>query len=277
MRSHPIDARFRQTIELEFLGTAMRHRIKALLLLFFLLVLWESACRLFSISPLILPAPTAVFERLIELIKSGEIWPHLLATLTSVLAGFVIGATAAMVLGCFISLLPTIEQLAYSYLVAFQTIPKIAVAPLFILWFGYGIASKIVISALMCFFPVLVAVIAGFHNVEHDRLDMLRSLGATRWQTILRLRIPSALVLIFAGLEVAAVMSVIGAIVGEFVGAQQGLGYLITTLNFNLDVAGVFAVLVVLSAIGLVLHALVKVASRKLVFWHRREQLQLFN
>ncbi|WP_213776003.1 ABC transporter permease subunit, partial [Bradyrhizobium sp. dw_78] len=145
-----------------------------------------------------------------------------------------------------------------------------AIAPLFIIWFGYGLASKIVITALVCFFPVLVSVIAGFHSTDKDQLDMMKAFGATKWQTLMRLRIPSALVLIFAGLEISAVLAVIGAIVGEFVGAQVGLGYLVVTLNFGMDVPGVFAVLIVLSAIGLAMHGLMRYAARRYIFWIRR-------
>jgi NitT/TauT family transport system permease protein len=114
--------------------------------------------------------------------------------------------------------------------------------------------------------------VAGFHATDRDQLDMMKAFGATNWQTLVRLRIPSALVLIFAGLEIAAVLAVIGAVVGEFVGAQVGLGYLIIALNFNLDIAGVFAVLIVLSAIGLVMHGVTRVAARRYIFWIRRNE-----
>jgi NitT/TauT family transport system permease protein len=167
---------------------------------------------------------------------------------------------------------PVLERLVYPYIVALQTLPKVAIAPLFIIWFGYGLSSKVVVTALVCFFPVLVSVVAGFHATDQDQLDMMKAFGANKWQTLVRLRIPSALVLIFAGLEIAAVLAVIGAIVGEFVGAQAGLGFLIVTLNFNLDVAGVFAVLVYLSVIGLILHGLMRFAARRYVFWIRRNE-----
>jgi NitT/TauT family transport system permease protein len=209
------------------------------------------------------------------LVASGTIWPHLWATLSEVVIGFVLGATSGLLVGAAISLVPLLDRLLYPYLVGFQTVPKIAIAPLFIIWFGYGIMSKIVITALVCFFPVLVSVVAGFQSTDRDQVDMMYAFGASRWQTLLRLRLPSALVLIFAGLEIASVMAVIGAVVGEFVGAQQGLGYLITALNFNLDVAGVFAVLIFLSLIGIVLHTLVRVAARYFVFWTRREPTQI--
>jgi NitT/TauT family transport system permease protein len=203
---------------------------------------------------------------------TGTIWPHLWATLFEVVAGFVFGVIAGLIVGALVSLIPVIERLVYPYLVALQTLPKVAIAPLFIIWFGYGLTSKVVITALVCFFPILVAVIAGFHSTDKDQLDMMKAFGATKWQTLVRLRVPSALVLIFAGLEIAAVLAVIGAIVGEFVGAQVGLGYLIVTLNFGLDVPGVFAVLIVLSAIGLIMHGIMRIAARRYIFWIRRNE-----
>jgi NitT/TauT family transport system permease protein len=204
-------------------------------------------------------------------IATGQIWPHLGATLASILSGFGIGILAGVVVGALVSLLPLFERLIYPYLVALQSVPKIAIAPLFVLWFGYGIMSKVVITALVCFFPVLVSVIAGFQSTDRDQLEMMKSFGASRWQTLRRLRIPAALVVIFAGIEIAAVLAVIGAVVGEFVGAQRGLGYLITALNFSLDVPGVFAVLIFVSMIGMSIHGLVRFLGRRCVFWIHRD------
>lgn len=246
------------------------HRAQSLLLAVAVLVVWEAACRLFDISQLVLPAPGAIAIKLYTLSVSGTIWPHLWATLVEIVSGFVLGVLAGLVIGAMISLIPVFERLIYPYLVALQTLPKVAIAPLFIIWFGYGLTSKIVITALVCFFPILVSVVAGFHATDRDQLDMMKAFGASKWQTVVRLRVPSALVLIFAGLEIAAVLAVIGAIVGEFVGAQVGLGYLIVALNFSLDVPGVFAVLIVLSAIGLLMHGAMRFAAQRYIFWIRR-------
>jgi NitT/TauT family transport system permease protein len=246
------------------------HLLQSICLAAAVIAAWEGACRLFEISPLVLPTPSSILMRLYALISTGMIWPHLWATLFEVLSGFLLGVLAGLVMGAMVSLIPVLERLIYPYLVALQTLPKVAIAPLFIIWFGYGLTSKVVITALVCFFPVLVSVIAGFHSTDKDQLDMMKAFGATKWQTLMRLRIPSALVLIFAGLEIAAVLAVIGAIVGEFVGAQVGLGYLVVTLNFSMDVPGVFAVLIVLSAIGLAMHGLMRYAARRYIFWIRR-------
>jgi NitT/TauT family transport system permease protein len=248
------------------------HRLQAILLAVAVIGMWQGACRLFDISPLVLPPPSSIAVRLYALFASGDIWPHLWATIVEIISGFVLGVLAGLVIGTMISLIPVVERLVYPYLVALQTLPKVAIAPLFIIWFGYGLASKVVIAALVCFFPILVSVVAGFHATDRDQLEMMKAFGATEWQTLMRLRVPSALVLIFAGLEIAAVLAVIGAIVGEFVGAQVGLGYLIVALNFTLDVPGVFAVLIVLSAIGLAMHGAMRFAARRYIFWIRRSE-----
>jgi NitT/TauT family transport system permease protein len=248
------------------------HRLQSIALAAVVIALWEGACRLISISELILPTPSSIAIALYKLMASGVLWPHLWTTSIEILSGFVFGVVSGLVFGALISLIPLLERLVYPYLVALQTLPKVAIAPLFLVWFGYGLASKIVITALVCFFPVMVSVIAGFHSTDRDQLDMMKAFGATKWQTLLRLRIPSALVLIFSGLEIAAVLAVIGALVGEFVGAQVGLGYLVVTLNFALDVPGVFAVLIVLSAIGLIMHGVMRLAARHYIFWIRRSE-----
>jgi NitT/TauT family transport system permease protein len=240
---------------------------QSLLLLCVVLGAWEAIIRVFAISPLVMPMPSAIAVRFVELIQTGEIWPHFAATLTSILTGLFAGALMGLLCGSLIATVPVLDELIYPYLVALQTVPKIAIAPLF----GYGLTSKIIITALLCFFPVLVSVIAGFRSIDLNQLEMMRAFGATPMQTLRHLRVPSALVIMFAGLEIASVLAVIGAVVGEFVGAQVGLGYLISAMNFNLDVAGMFAVLIFLAIIGLVLHGLVKYARGRLVFWVRSE------
>jgi NitT/TauT family transport system permease protein len=237
-----------------------------------LLAIWEATCRFGHVSPLVVPAPSGVIARLYALLSDGSMWPHLLVTLTEILVGFGVGIASGLVVGALVSLVPAIEKFVYPYLVAMQTVPKVAIAPLLVIWFGYGLTSKVVITALICFFPIMVSVISGFNSTDRDQLDMMKAYGATKLQTLVRLRIPSALVLIFAGLEIASVLAVIGTIVGEFVGAQAGLGYLIMSYNFNLDITGVFAILIVLSAIGMILHGITRFAGRRYIFWIRREQ-----
>ena len=159
------------------------------------------------------------------------------------------------------------ERIFYPYVVAFQTVPKVAIAPIIVIWFGYGVASKVVITATIAFFPLLANTIMGLRAAPQDQMEMMVSYTASRWQVFRMVRLLQALPYIFVGLDVAIVLSVIGAIVGEFVGAKAGLGYLILQKNFNFDMAGTFAILIILSLIGVGLHALIGIAQRRIVFW----------
>lgn len=236
---------------------------------FFVLVMlvWQFGVKLFEVSPLIFPDPVAVVRSLYAGFASGEYWLHLGVTLHEILAGFAIGAGAGFALGVAIGQSRLLETVIYPYVVAFQTIPKVAIAPLFVVWFGFGVASKIVITATIVFFPVLANTIVGLRSASRDQIDLMMAFTASRWQVLWMVRLPNALPYVFAGLDIGIVLAVIGAIVGEFVGAQAGLGYLIMQRNFSMDTAGVFAILIVLSLIGIGLHALVKVIARRVTFW----------
>jgi NitT/TauT family transport system permease protein len=250
-------------------------KLKHVVFFVVMVTLWEGFAQIGVLPAIVLPAPSAIAVRLFELFYGGDIWPHLLATTTEVLAGFALGVAAGFAFGVMVALVPSVEKFMYPYIVALQTVPKVAIAPLFLIWFGYGISSKIVIAALVCFFPVLVSVMSAFHTTDRDQLDMMKAFGATRWQTFRHLRTFAALPTIFAGIEIASVFAVIGALVGEFVGAQAGLGYLISVLNFNIDVPGVFAILIVLSLLGSFLHAIVRFIGRRSVFWIRTERITI--
>ncbi len=232
-----------------------------------LAALWEGLVRINGVPPVVLPAPSAILLELWSLFSSGTIWPHLQVTLLEILAGFALGSIAALVLGTLIALFRTFDRIVYPYLVALQAVPKVAIAPLLIIWFGFGIQSKILMTAVIAFFPVLVNTVVGLKSVEQDRLDLMAALQANRWKTFRYVRLPTALPFIFAGLDVASVLSVIGAIVGEFVGARAGLGYLLLLYNSNLRIAGVFAILIILAAIGILLHSAVLFAQKRILFW----------
>jgi NitT/TauT family transport system permease protein len=162
---------------------------------------------------------------------------------------------------------PLLERTLYLYVVAFQTIPKVAIAPIIVIWFGYGVSSKIVITATIAFFPVLANTIVGLRATPPDQLELLLAYTADRWQVFWKVKVYQALPYIFVGLDVAVVLSIIGAIVGEFVGSQAGLGYLIMQRNFSMDMAGTFAILVVLSIMGMVFHGVVQFVQRRVVYW----------
>lgn len=242
-------------------------RLLPLSLLVAVLVAWEVLVIAFGVPKIVLPRPSAVAVAMWDGFSSGLFWPHLFVTLWEIVAGFAIGATVGIFLGVLIGLSPFMERLIYPYVVAFQTLPKVAIAPIMVIWFGYGLSSKIIITATIAFFPLLANTIVGLRSAPRDQIDMLRACTATDWQIFRMARLPQALPYIFVGLDVAAVLSVIGAIVGEFVGAKAGLGYLILQMNFNFNMAGVFAILILLSLIGVGLHLLVVAIQRRLLFW----------
>jgi NitT/TauT family transport system permease protein len=238
-----------------------------LLTLFVFIGSWEAIVHLFGISKIVLPAPSAIAVAFTDGLLSGDFVWHLAVTMYEILAGFFFGACSGLLLGFIVALVPLADRILYPYIVAFQTVPKVAIAPIIVIWFGYGVSSKIVITATIAFFPLLANTIMGLRATPLDQIEMLVSCTASRWQVFTTIRLNQALPYIFVGLDVAIVLSVIGAIVGEFVGAKAGLGYLILQKNFNLDMAGTFAILIILSAIGVGLHALVSLVRRHVVFW----------
>lgn len=236
-------------------------------LLVILLVVWEALCRFFAIPVIVLPPPSAIFAALWTGFASGVFWPHLAVTLEEVLAGFFVGGGVGVVLGVLIGQSRFLERVFYPYVVAFQTLPKVAIAPIIVIWFGYGLSSKIIITATIAFFPVVANTMVGLQSAPREQIELLQACTATKWQIFRMVRLPQALPFVFVGLDVAIVLSVIGAIVGEFVGAKAGLGYLILQKDFVFDMSSVFAILVILSLIGIGLHLLVMLTQRRILFW----------
>jgi NitT/TauT family transport system permease protein len=236
---------------------------------FFVLVIvaWEGMTRVCGIPEIVLPAPSAVGSALLKSVGSPNFLYHLGITLWEVAAGFVVGATIGIGVGVLVGASPKAEQLLYPYIVAFQALPKVSVAPLVMIWFGYGLSSKIVLTATMSFFPLLANTIAGMRATPPEYRDLFFGITANKWQTFWKLNLPLALPFIFVGLDLSLLLSVTGAIVGEFVGSRAGLGFLILQRNFALDMPGNFAILVVLAVIGLLLHSAVKLLEKKVLFW----------
>ena len=254
----------------------VRSRPQALLipLVFVVFVgLWEWVVRAWNIPGFLVPAPSMVATALSRGVRSGLYLANFWVTLYEALVGFLIAAVMGIMLGAVIAQFRVVEQTFYPYLVALQTLPKIAIAPLIIVWFGFGISSKVIIAATVAFFPVLVNVIVGLKTIDPAKLDLMRSLRASRWQTFRLVTFPNALPFVFAGLDIAVVFSVLGAIVGEFVGAQKGLGNLILQFNFSLDIAGVFAVLILLSVMGVALHLIMQAVQRHVIFWAEPDEI----
>jgi len=243
-----------------------------LVLIVFVLA-WESIVRAWRIPEFLVPAPSAIGRALMAGLTSRLYLDHFGVTLYESLLGFLIAAAAGIACGTVIAQFRVVEQTLYPYLVALQTLPKIAIAPLLIVWLGFGITSKVVIAALVAFFPILVNVIVGLKTVDSSKLDLMRSLDASRWQTFRYVTFPNALPFVFAGLDIAIVFSVLGAIVGEFVGSQRGLGNLILQFHTSLDIAGMFAVLLLLAALGVGLHLAIQAIQRRVIFWAQADHV----
>lgn len=227
----------------------------------------ELMVRALKIPTYIVPAPSAVAVALWHGFASGLYQPHLFHTLTETLLGFLLGSALGLVLGTAVALNRYVEYFFYPYIVMFQSVPKVALAPLIVVWFGLGLKSQVVNSALVACFPVIVNTVAGLKSADEDRLNLMRSLAANERQIFWMLRLPSALPFILAGFEVAMVFALIGAIVAEFVGAQAGLGMLVQSMNFNMDVAGQFSILLILSILGLLLNRCIFFVRRRILFW----------
>ena len=229
--------------------------------------IWATAVHLTEYPPFILPGPGRVWSSFLALAADGTLSRHTSTTLSEVLAGLFLGMAVAFPLGYLLSRSRTVEQIVAPYIVASQSVPTVAIAPLLVIWFGAGTASKIIISALVVFFPILISTIAGLRSAEPELRDLMRSFEATRWQTFAKLELPAALPIIVSGVKVGATLSVIGAVVGEFVGADRGLGFLIKQGQGLYDTALIFVATFALVAIALSLYGLVSLVERTLLKW----------
>jgi NitT/TauT family transport system permease protein len=232
-----------------------------------MIVLWWAAVELFKIPAYLLPGPRAVFGRLIS--DAPLLWTHSQVTLTEIILGFGITIVTAIPLGLLIALSPLSKQLVYPPIMLMQLVPKIAVAPLFLVWLGFGIESKVLLTVLLTFFPLLIASISGFQIHDDRFLYLTRSMGATGWQTFRFLRFPAALPVIFSGLKTSATIAATAAIVAEFVGANKGLGYVLLRGTSTMDIELVFAVLVVLTLIGVAINYIVEFSEWAMTPWQR--------
>jgi NitT/TauT family transport system permease protein len=232
---------------------------------------WEWYVKAYQVSAVILPPPSQIVSALYSGLASGLYLKALAVTLQAIVLGFLLSASVAFVLGTLISQIRLLEATIYPYVVALQTLPKIAIAPLILVWVGLGIESKIIIAALVSFFPMLVNTITGLKSASADKLELMHALTASRTKTFFLVKLPEALPYIFAGLQIGIVLAVLGAIVGEFVGAKAGLGYLIIQMNYTMDVAGMFAVLVILGVMGVTLNVFITIVRKRVIFWQRTD------
>lgn len=234
-----------------------------------LIGLWALIAEVGNYPTFILPDPASVFNELVEITLDGTLWYHTQATLIEVLGGLTLGLFTATILGYCLAKSPLLERLTGPYIVASQSIPAVAIAPLLVIWFGSGKISKILICALVVFFPILVNTIVGIRSVDNGLKTLMRSLQANRWQTFVMLEVPAALPVLLGGLKIGVTLSVIGAVVGEFVGADRGLGYLINLSKGLFNTPLMFAALIALGAISLSLYLIVTGLERWLLAWRQ--------
>lgn len=249
-------------------STSWRARMMAAALFVVLLGLWELAVRGWGLSALILPAPSAVAAALEVGLVSGYFWPHILATLQALLLGLAGGSLVGLLAGTALAEFALLERMLKPYVVVSQVVPKLALTPLFVLWFGFGLLPTALITALICFFPLMENTLTGLRQTDVRRLELFRMLGATRWQTLWRLKLPVGLPAILAGLRVAAVLALVGAVVAEFMGASRGLGAVVISAQGMMDTTLMFAALVLIAALGLLLYQACLVLERRLLRAH---------
>ena len=239
--------------------------VRPVLLVLLLLVVWDLAIRVFRIPPYLIPSPWSVVHQL------AVEWPRLLKesipTTYATLGGFALSIAFGIPMALLIAYSRTVESFVYPLLVFSQSVPKIAIAPLFVVWFGFGIIPKVIAAFMLGFFPIVVSTVIGFKSVDPDMLDLARSMKASRLETFLRISLPQALPSIF--------VAIVGAVVGEFVGSNSGIGYLLQIANGNFDLPLMFAALTVLSAIGVLLFVAIDAVERLLIPWHASQRHDL--
>lgn len=247
--------------------SSARRYLPPVLFLAALLVAWQVLPGALNVPSFIFPPLSEVLAALFDPSATYGYLYHTQVTLIEAMSGLAVGTVLGLVMGVVLVEVDFLNRMVYPYVVAIQSIPKVAIAPLFVIWFGFGMTSKIVIVALLTFFPILLSTMSGIRSVSADHINLFRAHKATRSQIRWKLLLPSALPSIFTGFEMAVVFSTLGAIVGEFVGAQAGLGVLILQAQYRMNTGAVFATLMILCALGIVLNLLVRILRRRVLYW----------
>ena len=230
------------------------------------LAIWELGVHLFKVPPYLMPPPTKVFATFVQ--DFPKLLFHGWVTTYEMLLGYVLAVAVAIPLAIGITSSHRFDRFITPQLLFFQVVPKVAIAPLFLVWFGVGTTPKVLVAFLISFFPIVIDSAVGLRSMSSEMTDLARSMGATRWQLFARFRLPTSLPYLFSGLKVAATLAVAGAVVGEFVGADKGLGYLLLVTNSNMETALMFATIVALTMIGLVFFYAVEFLEAFLIPWH---------
>lgn len=252
------------------LGVWLQRRAAPLIVFALLFALWEFAVHLTGIKEYLLPPPSKVWSEFLK--RYPTVMDGALITTQEIIAGYLLAVVVSIPLALSVAYSRFIETAIYPVVVFLQIIPKIAIAPLFIIWFGFGFTPKLLLVFLLSFFPIVVASIAGFKSVDPEIMDFARTTGAGGWKMFFKIRLPQALPDIFTGLKVGAALSATAAVVAEFVASDRGLGYLLLQYNGNLETPMVFAIIVLLSLIGLTVYYVVEIVERIAIPWHVSQQ-----
>jgi NitT/TauT family transport system permease protein len=261
----------------EGLASGPRLLVARVGLLALTLAAWEAAVAAFRLPVFSVPAPSRIATYLWNALQASptnpdSLWFNIGYTLLEGLSGFALGSLLGFVLAVGIALSPRLERVCLPFIMGFQSLPKVAIAPLIIAWFGIGITSKIVLVALLAFFPLLINTLLGLRSVDPERIELAQGLTATERQIFWQIKLPSAMPYVFVGLDMAILFGVTGTIVGEFLGGQYGLGVQMLKLNFRMNISGTFGVLIVLALLGVVLSAAIRLVRRRFLFWAPLEQ-----
>lgn len=230
-----------------------------------LVLVWEISVKIFSIPEFLIPAPSTVVKLMVT--RIGILMEHMFVTLRETMYGFLLGLVLGVICAILIVYSRFLQNVLYPLIVIAQIVPKVAIAPLLLIWVGYGELSKIIIAFLIAWFPIIVNTVSGMRAVQPEMIDLVLSLQATNWQIFRKVRLPNSLPYLFAGLKISITLAVIGAIIGEFVGGNKGLGYLIVVSNYEINTPLMFSSLIVLSVMGLILYGFIILLERWLVPW----------
>ncbi|MFC7401866.1 ABC transporter permease [Citricoccus sp. GCM10030269] len=242
--------------------------VGAPLLVILLCVVWEISVRALEVSTLILPPPSMIAERLGELIQDPEVWSHAGITATEIIFGFLLAVLFGVIVGVLLGKIAWLEMTVRPIIVLLQVVPKVAFVPLFVIWFGFGMSSKVIIAAMLAFFPIMLNVLLGVKSIDPGHRDVMTALNAGNRQRFTNLDFRSVMPYLLAGMETGIVFAVIGAIVGEYLGGNEGLGYMVVRTLNQLDAPGLFGVVVLLAVLGLLLYGAVFALKRFLIPWH---------
>jgi NitT/TauT family transport system permease protein len=246
-------------------------QLRITIILMATVVLWHAAVIVFAIQPVLVPSPVTVLRRFAETPEFYAI--HSWRTLVETLVGFAVAVVLGVVLAMLIVSSRFLEETVLLLLIAFNAIPKVAIAPLFVVWLGTGLMPKFAISATIAVFVIVIDLVAGFQSVDKDMLDLARSLNGSRWKTLRLIQFPHALPHLFSGMKVATMLALIGAVVGEFVASDSGLGYLIMLAQGSFDTVQIFASLLMLGLIGMLLFYVVEFLERLALPWHTSQRI----